>query len=383
MDYIYLDNGASTMVDPKVVMAMEPYLLKDYGKPSSDFGHSYGVNARRGVENARAVIAKKINAEPEEVIFTSGMAEGNNLAMQGAISMKKGGIITSSIEQNTILNVVRRLGRECSVKIIELKVDGEGFVDLEGLRKAIMKDTRIVSIQHANQEIGTVQDTGKIGKICREGGVLFHTDASHSFLKTPIDVKKMNVDLMTLTAHLIHGPRGVGALYIRKGVEIDPIMFGGGEERGLRPGTEDVPGIAGFGRAVEIYDEKDNGRMRALRDRLIDGLLKIKNTHLNGPTGDRRLCNNADITFKYVEGESLLLHLDMRGIAVTTGSACFSPDLAPSHVIIALGLGHADAHGSVRFSLSKYNTKDEMDYTIKNVKEVVEKLREISSLGGE
>jgi len=382
VDYIYLDNDASTRVDDAVVKAMLPLFSKDYGMASSEFGHSYGVAGRKAIEAARGIIAKKINASPEEIVFTSGVVESNNLAIRGAVSAKKGDVITSAIEQNTVLNTAKALSEEKGIKHIIIGVDTEGFADFGGLGNSLNGKIAVVSIQHANQEIGTVQDITGIGKLCRDKGVLFHTDASHSFLKVPIDVKAMNIDLMTLSAHNIYGPKGVGALYIRKGVEIAPLMYGGGEQKGLRPGLEDVPSIAGFGKAVEVYDEKNDKSIAAVRDYLIDGLLKIKDSKLNGPRGGKRVCNNVNVTFKYVEGESILLHLDMRGIAVTTGSACFSRDLTPSHVVIALGLSHGDAHGSVRFSLSKYNTKAQMDYVMKNVKEVIEKLRELSPITG-
>jgi len=380
VDYVYLDNDASTRVDESVVKAMLPFFSNDYGMASSEFGHSPGVAGRKAIEAAREDIAKKINASPDEIYFTSGVAESNNLALRGAVSAKKGDIITSSIEQNTVLNTAKALAEEKGIGNIVVGVDKEGFIDLGNLEKKINKNTSLVSIQHANQEIGTIQDIAKIGKLCRDNGVLFHTDASHSFLKMPIDVEKMNVDLMTLSAHNIYGPKGAAALYIRKGVNTAPLFYGGGEQKGMRPGLEDVPSIVGFGKAVEVYDEKNNKKVAVLRDALIEKLLKIRDASLNGPTGDKRLCNNVNVTFKYVEGESILLHLDMRSIAVTTGSACFSRDLTPSHVIIALGRSHADAHGSVRFSISKYNTKEQMGYVAKNVKEVVEKLREISPI---
>jgi len=381
VEYIYLDNDASTRVDEKVVRAMMPFFTKDYGMASSEFGHSPGVNSRRAIENARAIIAKRINAKPEEIFFTSGVVESNNTAIRGIGMGKKGNIVTSAIEQNSVLNVAKFVSEHRGVKMSVVGVDKDGFVDMSELRKAITKDTSIVSVQHANQEIGTIQDIGRIAKLCNDKGIPFHADASHSFLKTDIDVRKTGVDMMTLSAHNIYGPKGVGALYVREGMELRPLLFGGGEQKGMRPGLEDVPSIVGFGKAVEIYDKKDNAEMRALRDDLIVDLLKVKDTHLNGPRGEKRICNNANITFKYVEGESILLHLDMRGIAVTTGSACFSRELTPSHVVTAIGGSHADAHGSVRFSLSKHNSKQQMAYVAKNAKEVVEKLREISSVG--
>jgi cysteine desulfurase len=378
VDYIYLDNDSATRLDDRVVKAMLPRFSESYGAASSEFGHRFGVESRKGVEAARAIIAEKIGASPGEILFTSGVAESNNLALRGAVSPKKG-MLTSAIEQNTVLNTAKSLAEDRGISLKISPVDQEGFIDFRALEKSLDENIGMVSIQHANQEIGTVQDIAKIGKLCRERGVLFHCDASHSFLKTGIDVERMNVDLMTLSAHNIYGPKGAAALYVRKGVEINPLFYGGGEQKGLRPGLEDVPSIVGFGKAVGVYDEKDNKRMAGLRDYLIASLVKIKDTELNGPR-EKRLCNNVNISFKYIEGESILLHLDMRGIAVTTGSACFSQDLMPSHVISAIGRSHADAHGSVRFSLSKYNTKGQMDYVTENVREVVEKLREISPL---
>ncbi|MBN2518192.1 MAG: cysteine desulfurase [Candidatus Altiarchaeota archaeon] len=381
MKRIYLDNAATTRVDPEVVKAMEKYELEEYGVASSEFGNSFGVKARNAIEDARAIIAKRINAGPKEIIFTSGSTEGNNIAIQGVASAKGcSHLITSKVEHQSVLNVFKFFEKKRGCSVTYLDVDKEGFIDLNQLKKSITDKTALVSIAHANHEIGTIQNIAAIGKMCREKGLLFHTDASHSFLRNPIDVKAMNIDLLTIAADLIHGPKGVGALYARDGIRIDPIIFGGYQEKGLRPGTEDIPGIVGFGKAVEIFDEKENKGMAGLRDRLIEGLLKVEETRLNGPRGGKRLCNNVNITFRYVEGESLLLHLDMRGIAVTTGSACFSQELMPSHVIMALGLTHGDAHGSMRLSLSKYNTQEEMDYTIKQIKKVVEKLREISPL---
>jgi cysteine desulfurase len=379
---IYLDNATTTALDPEVLEAMKPYFSEWYGTPTHEYGHSFGLKARETLEKSREVIARSIGAEPGEVIFTSGGTESNNLAIKGVAlaSKDKSNIITSKIEHSSVLNVVRSLGK-AGFKTSYIGVDGEGFVDLEQLEKEINEETLLVSIQHANQEIGTIQNIEEIGSVCREKDVLFHVDAVQSFTKVSIDVKKMNIDLLSISAHKIHGPKGVGALYVREGVKLKPLIEGEYHEFGLRSGAENIPGIVGFAKAVEIADESQIEHMRRLRDYLIDGLLEIGDSRLNGPRGDRRLCNNVNITFKYVEGESVLLHLDMRGIIVTTGSACFSQTLQPSHVILALGLKHEDAHGSVRFSLSKYNTIEEMDYTIKNVKEVVEELRAISPVG--
>jgi len=380
---VYLDNATTTRVDPAVLEAMEPYFLEYYGIPTTEYGHSFGLQARDALEKARETVAKSIGAEPEEVVFTSGGTESNNLAIKGIASAikGKGHLITSKIEHSSILNVFRSLEKTGNFRASYLDVNEEGFVDIEQLKSEIGKETLLVSIQHANQEIGTIQDIEEIGKICKEKGVLFHVDAVQSFTKLPIDVERSNIDLLSISAHKIHGPRGVGALYVRKGVKLKPLIDGGYNEFGLRAGSENVAGAVGFGKAVEIAEESQVTHVRGLRDFLAKGLLEIPDSRLNGPRGDKRLCNNVNITFRYVEGESVLLHLDMRGIIVTTGSACFSRTLEPSHVILALGLKHEDAHGSVRFSLSKYNTKEEMDYTIENVREVVEELRKISPVG--
>jgi len=380
---VYLDNATTTRLDPEALRAMEPHFLEYYGAPTTEYGHSFGLKAREALERAREVIARSIGAEPEEIIFTSGGTESNNLAIKGAAlaSKEKKHLITSKIEHKSVLGVIESLGKTGHFKARYLNVDAEGFVDIKQLQNEMNEKTLLVSIQHANQEIGTIQDIDAIGKICTEKKVLFHVDAVQSFTKVPIDVKKMKVDLLSVSAHKIHGPKGIGALYVRKGVSLKPLIEGGYNELGLRSGTENIPGAVGFGKAVEIADEMQITHTKKLRDRLIEGLLEIPKSRLNGPRGERRLCNNVNITFKYVEGESVLLHLDMRGIIVITGSACFSRTLEPSHVILALGLKHEDAHGSIRFSLSKYNTEDEIRYTIENVREVVEKLREISPLG--
>lgn len=379
---VYLDNATTTVLDPEVLEAMRTYFLEWFGSPTHEYGHSFGLKSREALEKSREIVARSIGAEPDEVIFTSGGTESNNLAIKGlALSSKdKKRIVTSKIEHRSVLNVVKSLER-AGFQASYINVDREGFVDLEELEDKLNDETLLVSIQHANQEIGTIQDIEEIGKICKEKGILFHVDAVQSFTKVPINVEKMGIDLLSISAHKIHGPKGVGALYVRKGVKLKPLIEGGYHEFGLRAGTENVPGIVGFAKAVEIADKKQVEHMRKLRDYLMKGLLEIPDSKLNGPKGDRRLCNNVNVTFKFIEGESVLLHLDMRGIIVTTGSACFSKTLEPSHVILALGLKHEDAHGSIRFSLSKYNTFEEMDYTIENVREVVEQLRVISPVG--
>jgi len=376
---IYLDNATTTPLDPHVLEAMKPYFFEWYGSPTHEYGHAFGLKAREALEESREVVARSIGAGPEEVIFTSGGTESNNLAIKGIAlaNRDKQHLITSKIEHTSVLNVAKSLERT-GVRVSYLNVDREGFVDLEQLRDEVDEKTLLVSIQHANQEVGTVQDVSEIGKICEEKGVLFHVDAVQSFTKVPVDVEKMNIDLLSISAHKIHGPKGIGALYVGGGVKLKPLIEGGYHEFGLRSGTENIPGAVGFAKGIEIVDDSHLEHMRRLRDHLTEDLLEIPDSRLNGPKGDKRLCNNINITFRFVEGESVLLHLDMRGIIVTTGSACFSKTLEPSHVILALGLKHEDAHGSIRFSLSKYNTLEEMDYTIKNVREVVEQLRSIS-----
>ncbi|MEM2922685.1 MAG: cysteine desulfurase family protein [Candidatus Bathyarchaeia archaeon] len=377
---VYLDNAASTMLDPEVLEAMRPYLSEWYGAPTHEYGHTFGLKAKEALEKAREDIARRIGADPEEVVFTSGGTESNNMAIKGAAlaSRDRQQLITSRIEHMSVLNVVKSVER-MGFKTSYLDVDREGFVNLEQLKNQVDKNTLLVSVQNANQEIGTIQDVKSIGEICKEKGALFHVDAVQGFTKVPINVREMNIDLLSVSAHKIHGPKGVGALYVREGVKLKPLIEGDYHEQGLRAGTENIPGVVGFARAVELVNDGRLNHMRRLRDYLTKGLLEIPYSRLNGPAdGEKRLCNITNVTFKFVEGESVLLHLDMRGIIVTTGSACFSKTLEPSHVILALGLSHEDAHGSVRFSLSKYNTEEEMDYTIQNIREVVEQLRTIS-----
>ena len=374
-----MDNAATTQVALEVAKAMQTYFTKVYGNASSL--HTFGRDAKDALEHSREVIAKKINALPEEIIFTSGGTESDNLAIRGiAYNFGKGHIITSKIEHPAVLGMCNKLEKE-GFKITYLNVDKEGFVDLEQLKRSITKDTILVSIMHANNEIGTIQDIEAIGRICKEKNIIFHTDAVQSFTKVPIDVKKVNVDLISMSSHKIHGPKGVGALFIRNDLKrkIKKQSFGGHQEFDLRAGTENIPGIVGFAKAVEISKEKDIKNMIKLRDKLINGLLEIKNTQLNGSKG-RRLCNNVNISFNFIEGESILLQLDMKGIAVSTGSACSSQSLQPSHVLMAIGLKHEVAHGTIRFTLSRYNTEKEIDYTIKAVKKIVENLRKMSPL---
>jgi len=376
---IYLDNAATTKADKEVVKAMLPFLTEKYGNASSM--HSFGQEANAALEAPRKIIARSLAASPEEIIFTSGGTESDNIAIRGiayANRDKGSHIITSRIEHPAVFNTCKALEKE-GFRITYLDVDKFGLIDLKKLENSMTKKTILVSIMHANNEIGTIQDIDAIGSLCKKKGVYFHTDAVQSYTKVPIDTKKTAVDLISMSSHKLHGPKGVGALYVRKGTKIVPISTGGAHERKLRPGTENVSGIVGFAKAVDIVKEEDNKRMSKLRDKLITELLKIPHTNLNGHP-KQRLCNNVSISFHFIEGESLLMHLDAKGIAVSTGSACSSHELKASRVLLAIGLKHEIAHGTIRFSLSKYNTEKEIDYTIKSVKEVVKELRKISPL---
>ena len=380
MKKIYLDHAATTPIAKEVMEAMQLYFGQKFGNASSV--HALGREAREAIDDSREIIARELNAKNHTVIFTSGGTESNNFTIKGvAFANRKKGkhIITSKIEHECVLNSCRWLEKQ-GFEITYLPVDKEGFVDLDELEKAIRKDTILVSIIHANNEIGTIEPIEEIGKICSEHGIYFHTDACQSFTKVPINLKKQKIDLLTINAHKIYGPKGIGALVIRGGVKIDPLLHGGGHEFGFRSGTENVPGIVGFAKAVEIAKEKDVEHMKKLRDILIKGAFEIEDSRLNG-SRERRLCNNANFSFKYVEGESLVLHLDMKGIEASTGSACSSRSLEPSHVLLNIGLTPEDAHGSIRLSVGRENTKDEMKYTIEVLKESVDILRKISPFG--
>ncbi len=379
MKQIYLDNAATTKVDDKVLKSMLPYFTKRYGNASSQ--HLIGQEAKRALEESRHIIAKSIGAKDDEIIFTSGGTESNNLALKGLFFShpEKNHIITSKIEHDSILNTCKWLETQ-GAKITYLDVDEKGFVNIKELEKAISSDTLIVSIIHGNNEIGVIQDIEEIGKICKERGVYFHTDACQSFTKVLINVKKQNLDLVTLNSHKIHGPKGVGALYVRKGIEITPLAHGGGHEKGLRSGTENIPGIVGFARAVKIANWKDVKKIKKIRDRLIKGILKISNTKLNGAEGEDRLCNNINICFNNIEGEAIGGYLDANGICSSTGSACSSNTLKTSHVLKAIGLSDIQTNTSIRLSLSRFNTNEEIDYVLKILNKIVRKLRRISPI---
>lgn len=380
MKRVYMDYAATTPVDPRVVKAMLPYFTKKFGNTMSL--HSFGREAKEALEDSRIKVAKLMKANPTEVIFTSSATEANNMVLKGvAFANKHRGkhIIVSKIEHHCILDSARWLERQ-GFRVTYLKVDEYGLVNPEEVGNSIRKDTILVSVMHANNEIGTIEPIKEIGRICREKGVYFHTDAAQSFGKIPIDVEKMNIDLMTVSAHKMYGPKGVAALYIREGVRIEPLLHGGGHEFGLRSSTVNVAGIVGFATACEIARRimrREAERLRRLRDRLIKGVLRIENSHLNGHPR-KRLPNNTNFWFAFVEGESLVMHLDMKGIAASTGSACSSESLEPSHVLLAIGLKPHEAHGSLRLSLGRWTTKEDVKYVLEVLPRVVEELREIS-----
>ncbi len=381
MKEIYLDNAATTKLDPKVLKAILPFFTEKYGNASST--HTKGREAKQALEKARKTIAKSIGAKPEEVVFTSGGTESNNFTLKSiAFNNKHKGnhIITTKIEHECVLRSCKWLEKQ-GFKITYLGVDKEGFVIPEELEKAITPKTIIVSIIHGNNEIGTIQDLKPLGEICKKHNVYFHTDACQSYTKTEINVKKQPVDLITLNAHKIHGPKGVGALYIRKGVNISAWQHGGGHEQNLRSGTENIHGIVGFAQAVKLaLNNKHIKHMTRLRDKLIKEVLKIPETTLNGPKGDKKLCNNTNFAFKRIEGEAIGGYLDLKGIASSTGSACSAKTLEPSHVLQAIGMSKADANGSLRLSLSRFTTEQEIDYVLKVLPGIVKKLRLISPL---
>jgi cysteine desulfurase len=382
---IYLDNAAATRLDERVLEAMRPFFFETYAVATSQFGYSPGIDAKDALEGARATVAGALGAAPEELIFTSGSAESSNTAIKGvaqALGQKKGRhLVTSAIEDFAVLHSVRALERR-GYTATTVGVDGDGRVDLDELREAITPETILVSVQAANQEIGTLQDLEAIGAICREKGVLFHTDATHTFPRVALDVREVGVDLVTVTADRIHGPKGIGGLYVRAGTPMVKWMDGGFQEFNLRGGAENIPGAVGFARAVELVTDEETARLAGMRDRLIALLLEVPHARLNGhPT--MRLPQNANISFRFVEGESVLLHLDMRQMAVSTGSACFSRSLEASHVILGIGGDHERAHGSIRFTFGRFNREEDVDEAAAAAAEVIERLREISPLGKE
>jgi len=384
MRHIYLDHSATTPVDQEVAAIMMTYYTEKYGNPSSV--HGFGREAKQGLEEARRQVAALIGATPQEVIFTSGGTESDNLAILGtAQAMRKKGkhLITSAIEHHAVLETCEYLEKN-GFELTVIPVDSEGIVSVEDVRKAIRPDTILISVMHANNEVGAIQPIAEIGQLARELGITFHVDAVQSLGKIPINVKEMNIDLLTVSAHKIYGPKGVGALYIRKGVRIVPLVHGGSQERKRRSGTENTPGIIGFGKACELIGKRmieDEELQTKLRDKLMNGILeRIEYVKVNGPLGEKRLPNNVNVSIRFVEGESLLLSLDMLGIAASSGSACTSGSLDPSHVLLAMGLVHEIAHGSLRFSLGRQNTAEEINYVLEQLPKIVDRLRMMSPL---
>lgn len=378
---IYLDNGATTKVDPKVLKAMTPYFMEKYGNASST--HMFGQNSKYALEKARKIIAKSIKAKTDEIIFTSGGTESNNFAIKSIAftNRKKGNhIITTKIEHSCVLNSCEWLETQ-GFKITYLDVDEKGFVNPRDLESAITNKTILVSIIHGNNEIGTIQDLEELGKICKKHSVYFHTDACQSYTKTELNVKKQLLDLVTLNSHKIHGPKGVGVLYIKKGTKIKAWQHGGGHEQNLRGGTENTSGIVGFTEAVKLaLNKKHIIHMAKLRDKLIKGIFKIPDVILNGPTRNKRLCNNINFCFKGIEGEALGGYLDAKGICSSTGSACSSRTLESSHVLKAINVPNEYINGSLRLTLSRFTTEEEIDYVLSVLPKIVKNLRKISPL---
>ena len=381
MRSVYMDHSATTPVKPEVVQAMLPYFTEIYGNASSV--HAFGREARKGVMSARQTIADYIGASADELFFTAGGTESDNWAIRGvahANKQKGNHIITTTIEHHAVLHVCEMLEKE-GFEVTYLQTDADGLISLKDLEAAIQPNTTLISIMAVNNEIGTIQPIEEIGQIAKKHGVLFHTDAVQALGKIELDVNKQNIDLMSFSAHKLYGPKGIGALYIRKGTRIKNLMDGGAQEKKRRPGTENVPGIIGFGKAVELAAEgfeENNARLIRLRDKLIAGIeAEIPYIRLNGHR-TKRHPGNVNFCFEFIEGESLLLSLDLVGIAASSGSACTSGSLDPSHVLMAIGLTHEIAHGSLRLSLGEFTTDEDVDYVIEQLKPIVERLRSYS-----
>ncbi len=382
-EIIYLDNAATTMTKPEVVDAMLPYFTEKYGNPSSVY--DFAARNKKAVNESRQIIADALNADVQDVYFTAGGTEADNwalIATAEAYETKGKHIITSKIEHHAILHTCEYLKKR-GFEITYIDVDENGRIKLEQLKSAIRSDTILISIMFANNEIGTIQPIKEIGEIARANQVLFHTDAVQAFGQVPIDVQEMNIDMLSSSGHKLNGPKGIGFLYIRKGLKLRSFIHGGAQERKRRAGTENVPGIVGYGKAVELAIHSMPERTKKeceLRDYLIERVLKeVPYTRLNGDR-NKRLPNNVNFSFQFVEGESLLIMLDMEGICASSGSACTSGSLDPSHVLLAIGLPHEIAHGSLRLTLSDETTKEEMDYVVEKITAIVEKLRGMSPL---
>lgn len=383
MKRVYFDHAATTPTDPHIAQVVVDYMTNKFGNPGSV--HLYGREARQAVDVSREQVAKLINAQPTEIFFTSGGTESDNIALKGAAHANRSRgnhIITTAIEHHAVLEPCEDLKKE-GFDLTILPVDEFGLVDVESVRAAIRPETIIISVMFANNEVGTIQPIAEIGALAREKGIYFHTDAVQAVGNYPIDVQAMNIDLLTMSGHKFNAPKGIGALYVRKGVRLRSIQQGGGQERKLRPGTENVPGIVGIGMAAEKAHscmEKKVRETTALRDRLLSGAMaKVPELKLNGHPVNR-LPGNANVSVKYVEGESLLLNLDMKGIAASSGSACTSGSLDPSHVLLAMGLDHATAHGSLRLTLGMGSTEEDVDYFLEVFPAIVERLRNMSPL---
>ncbi len=386
MKKVYMDYGATTPVDPEVITAMNPYFFEIYGNPSST--HSYGVDAADDIEQSRLKVASLINAKPEEIIFTSGGTEADNLAIKGVAALhenkkntKGPHIITTEIEHAAVLETCKYL-EKTGFDVAYLPVDKYGLIKTEDLKNTISKNTFLLSIIYANNEIGTIQEIEEIGKITESNGILFHTDAVQAVGKIPVDVNRSRIDLLSLSSHKIYGPKGVGGLFVKKGIKIKPLFHGGGHEQGKRSSTLNTPGIIGLGKACELGKKRlvtDSKKMIKQRDTLIKNILGIEESYLNGHP-NKRLPNNAHFRFSAVEGESLHMMLDNKQIAVATGSACSSKKLKPSHVLLALGLTPEESHGSLRFTLGRQTEDTEISYVSKELPKIVEHLRKMSPL---
>jgi len=378
---VYLDYSATTPVREEVADAMRDYLLSGWGNPSST--HYFGREAKKGVEEARDAVAALIKAKAEEIIFTSGGTEADNLALFGAARayhQKGNHIITSAIEHHAVLDSAKALAAE-GFKVTFLPVTSDGLIKVEDVEAAITPQTILISVMHVNNEIGTIQPIEEIGALARKRGIIFHTDAVQSAGKLPLDVNELQVDLLSLSAHKIYGPKGTGALFIRQGINLKPLIYGGGQEKGIRPGTENVAGIVGLGKAALLATEEmeeETERETILRDKLKEGLLeRIPGIKINGSLS-RRVCNNLNLSIPGIEGEALLLNLDLKGIASSSGSACTAGSTEPSHVLLALGLTPREAEGSIRLSLGRWTTDEEIDYVLDVLPEIVARLRAIS-----
>ncbi len=378
-----MDYSATTYVKPEVLEEMMPYFTEKFGNPSSFYGISR--ETKRAIDTAREKVAKGLNCLPDEVYFTGGGSEADNWAIKGIASAHKNKgnhIITTKIEHHAVLHTCQYLEKN-GFEVTYLDVDSEGFINLDDLKNAITDKTILVSIMFANNEIGTIQPVKEIGEICKEKKVFFHTDAVQAVGNVPIDVKEMNIDMLSLAGHKIYGPKGIGVLYIKKGIKIDNLIHGGAQEKNRRAGTENIASIVGLGKAMELATcniEEHMEKMTSLRDRLIDGLLTIPYTNLNGPRGEKRLPGNVNVRFRFIEGESILLSLDFKGVCASSGSACTSGSLDPSHVLLAIGLPHELAHGSLRLTLGAGSTEEDVDYVLEVTPPIIERLRNMSPL---